>query len=99
MVGIHRKTKQNKKQNKQTKKLRCLVKTYDIKMYSFCYVWWYMPLNLALRKQKQASVSLGHRGLKNEFQDSQSCYAEKPCLKKQKQNKTVIILQDTEKCI
>jgi hypothetical protein len=47
-----------------------------------------MPLIPALGRQRQVDFWVrGQPGLQSEFQDSQG-YTEKPCLKKQKQNKT-----------
>jgi hypothetical protein len=51
-------------------------------------MWWCTPLIPALGRQRQADFLVrGQPGLQSEFQDSQG-YTEKPCLKKQKQNKT-----------
>jgi hypothetical protein len=47
-------------------------------------------LTLALRRQRQVDICESQPGLQSEFQDSQGCYREKPCLGKQ--NKRILIL-------
>jgi hypothetical protein len=59
-----------------------------LKSLGLCWVWWRTPLIPSLRRQRQADFWVrGQPGLQSEFQDSQD-YTEKPCLEKQKQNKT-----------
>jgi hypothetical protein len=53
-----------------------------------CRAWWLTTLIPALGRQRPTDFWVrGQPGLQSEFQDSQG-YTEKPCLKKQKQNKT-----------
>ena len=49
--------------------------------------WRRTPLVPTLGRQKQADLCEFQPGLQSEFQDSQGCYTEKPCLKSNKQTK------------
>jgi hypothetical protein len=70
----------------------CLMPSKLFKSSILCQVWWLTPLIPALGgRQRQVNFWVqGQPGLQSEFQDSHG-YTEKPCLKKQKQNKSSIL--------
>jgi hypothetical protein len=64
--------------------------TSHVRIQETSWVWWRTPLIPALGRQRQRQADFwvwGQPGLQSEFQDSQG-YTEKPCLKKNKKQKT-----------